>query len=247
LSGGTAVAASAGFAAFTDLSIDKVGEGYTLKFTSSGLTDSPESFSFNISAGGAHQLSFSDQPTNTVAGAAISAVTVRIEDSEGNLTNDTRQVSIGIESNPGDGALSGTRQKNAVAGVATFDDLSIDKAGVGYTLEATSTDPLESDISSAFNITHAPADQLDVQTEPGGGPAGEAWAEQPVIRVLDEFGNLVADDNSTQVTAAIATGGYRFRRGGCFLRSLDRQVGELYAGVHIFSVADRGDLIFLRD
>jgi hypothetical protein len=41
-----------------------------------------------------------------------------------------------------------------VLGVAMFNDLSINKTGVGFTLSATSTGPvLTGIISSAFNIT----------------------------------------------------------------------------------------------
>src|SRR2546428_491969 len=55
---------------FRSLGINKVGTGYTLTANGgslSGTTSTP----FNITAGAATQLSFSVQPTNTIAGAAI--------------------------------------------------------------------------------------------------------------------------------------------------------------------------------
>ena len=42
---------------------------------------------------------------------------------------------MAIGTNPGGGTLSGTTTVAAVAGVATFSNLSINKAGTGYTLD----------------------------------------------------------------------------------------------------------------
>jgi len=55
---------------------------------------------------------------------------VRIEDAGGNtITSDTRNVSLAIGTNPSGGVLTGGGAVAAVAGVATFGGLSIDKAG----------------------------------------------------------------------------------------------------------------------
>jgi Tol biopolymer transport system component len=60
---------------------------------------------------------------------------------------------VAIGTNPSGGTLSGTTMIIAVAGVATFSNLSIDKAGTGYTLQATSG-ALTAATSAAFNITN---------------------------------------------------------------------------------------------
>ena len=75
-----------------------------------------------------------------MAGANITpAVTVKILDENDNLIESaTDEVTIAIENNPGEGTLSGTTTKAAVDGIATFNDLSIDKAGEGYKLKASS-------------------------------------------------------------------------------------------------------------
>src|SRR5439155_17112965 len=70
LSGTTSVAAVNGVATFANLSINKVGTGFTLSATATGVT-SATSGGFNITAGTASQLVFSVQPSNTTAGAAI--------------------------------------------------------------------------------------------------------------------------------------------------------------------------------
>ncbi len=116
------------------------------------------------------QLDFAVQPTNTIAGQVVSpAVEVRIEDTDGNLVSDsTLELTIAIDSNPGGGALSGTTTVNAVDGIATFDDLSINELGDGYTLQATGTD-LDQDTSAPFDIV--PPEQEANAFEPDT-PAG---------------------------------------------------------------------------
>src|SRR5207244_3467969 len=79
------VAAVAGAATFSGLSIDKVGTGYTLTATGAG---SSTSAAFNIPAGPATALVLSVYPTNTVAGAAITpAVQVTAQDASGNTAS----------------------------------------------------------------------------------------------------------------------------------------------------------------
>jgi len=139
LSGTTTVAAVGGLATFSDLTIDKVGSGYTLSFSAEGLLG-VTSFSFTITPAAASQLVFTVQPTSTAAGATITpAVEVTARDRFGNVaTGFTGDVTLAIGSNPGGGTLSGTTTVAAAAGVASFATLSINNAGVGYTLRATS-------------------------------------------------------------------------------------------------------------
>jgi hypothetical protein len=86
----------------------------------------------------ATKLAFIHQPTDTAAGNCISpAVTVAIEDADGNIvTSLTEAIMVVIYNNPSGAALSGTNVVNAVNGVATFTNLYIDKPGTGYTLSA---------------------------------------------------------------------------------------------------------------
>jgi len=110
-------------------------------------------FALTNTAAAANKLAFGQQPSNTVAGVAISpAPTVRILDQFGNLTSSTASVTIAIGTNPSAGTLSGTKTVDAVNGVAPFSELSIDRAGNGYTLRATSSG-LTSIESKVFNIS----------------------------------------------------------------------------------------------
>jgi hypothetical protein len=127
----------------------------TVTATDTGSSSVTGSATLSVNPASANQLAFGQQPTNTAPGATISpAVTVSILDKYGNvLTGDsTDTVIIAISTNPSGGTLSGTTSVTVSNGVATFNNLSIDKAGSGYKLTA-SSGSLSSVVSAAFNIT----------------------------------------------------------------------------------------------
>ncbi|HTH63852.1 MAG TPA: hypothetical protein VL563_04150 [Gemmatimonadales bacterium] len=205
LSGTTPISAVAGIATFTDLSIDQLGTGYTLVATSSGLTGAT-SGTFNIVAGGATQLTFSVQPVQTTAGASITpAVKVTALDVLGNVaTSFTGNVTMAIGVNPGGGTLSGTKTVPAVAGVATFSTLSIDKAGVGYTLAA-SANGVSGATSTAFTIKVGTLTQLGFTVPPSATTAGATITPAVKVAGEDAFGNVVTTFTGS-VTIVIAPG-----------------------------------------
>src|SRR3989441_48625 len=135
---------------------------YTTLFRSAPSGPLPQATSspFNITAAPpppATHLGFGVQPSTTQVGVAITpAVTVAALDASGNtVTSFTGAISIAIDNNPAGGTLTGNAPVNAVNGVATFANLTIDKAGTGYTLTATSG-TLTQATSNPFNITAAP-------------------------------------------------------------------------------------------
>src|SRR5437667_176154 len=186
LGGTTIVSAVSGVATFSGLSIDKTGTGYTLAATSTGLTSATSS-AFNITPGTANKLAFSQQPSNTTAGQTITpAVTLQVQDANGNLvTTSTARITVAIGTNTGGGTLSGTKTVSAVAGVATFSGLSIDKAGTGYTLTASSSG-LTGATSAAFNITAGSATKFVVT---GYGTQTAGTGNTLTITAEDAFGN----------------------------------------------------------
>src|SRR5206468_3974604 len=166
LSGTATVAAVAGVATFSTLSIDKIGTGYTLTAAAGGLS-TVSSAPFNIAAGAATHLVVSVQPSNATAGAPITpAVQVTALDGQGNTaTGFTGNVTLALGANPGSGTLSGTTTVTAVAGVATFPGLSINKVGTGYTLTANSGS-LSGTTSTPFSMTARTATQLSFSVQP---------------------------------------------------------------------------------
>ena len=153
------------------------GTGTTYKDTS---VSAPNSYSYRVRAtdaagnlstysntasatttiGPPTKLAFVQGPTSTAAGATITpAVTVAVEDANGNVetSDNATQVSLAIGTNPASGTLSGGSAVTVASGVATFSGLSIDKAGTGYTLTASSTPSYTGATSLAFNITSGTA------------------------------------------------------------------------------------------
>ena len=197
LSGTAVAAASGGVATFSNLSINKTGTGYTLTAAATNLTGAT-SAAFNVTVGAAAKLVFTAQPTNLTAGSSITpSVTVSIEDSLGNVVSTaTNQVTIAIGTNPSSGILSGTAVANAVAGVATFSNLSINSAGTGYTLTAAATS-LTGATSSAFNVSAGAATKLVFTTQPTNVAAGSSIAPAVTVSFEDSLNNVVTASNGT--------------------------------------------------
>jgi hypothetical protein len=156
LGGTTAVSAINGVATFRTLSINKAGTGYALAAAAGGLPNATSS-SFDINVGPAARLTFTVQPSNANAGASIAPpIQVAAVDAGGNTVSTfTGNVTIAIDINPGGGALSGTTTVQAIAGVATFSNLSISSPAAGYSLNATSG-TLSAVASARFSVAAIP-------------------------------------------------------------------------------------------
>jgi CSLREA domain-containing protein len=150
LSGTLTVAAVNGAATFSGISLEKAGTGYTLVVGSVGLTGATSN-AFDITAGAPGKLLLVQQPTDTLAGQPITpAVTVQLTDSYDNPVAGSN-VDISIATNSAGATLSGTTSSTTDAnGVATFGDLSINKAADGYTLKASKGNLTAT--SNTFNI-----------------------------------------------------------------------------------------------
>lgn len=138
-------------------------------------------------------LVFSTQPGNAQVASPLNpqpVVTVMGQDNAP-FTSYSGAVTLALGTNSTAATLNGTLTVNVVNGVASFNDLSLNKAGTGYTLVATSG-TLASATSNAFDITAGPATQLSFSTQPGSAVAGSPLSPQPVVQVLDAQGNLVS-------------------------------------------------------
>src|SRR5262245_57832881 len=154
------------------------------------------------------RLVFTVHPTSVVSNVAIApAVTVSAQDLTGaTLTSFTGSVTVALGSGTPGAVFSGTRAAAAVAGVAAFSDLRIDRSGSGYTLVATSPG-LAPVTSSSFVVTAGPAAKLVFTTPPGTtAQIGVPLSPQPVVQIQDAAGNNVSQAGRV-ITAAIASGG----------------------------------------
>ncbi len=203
LAGITSIQVSNGKASFSGLSIDKPGVGYTLAASSGALAGT--SAPFNITIGALAKLVFNPSPSDAQAGAAFpTQPTVEAQDLGGNLiTSFNGNVTLTIGTNPGGGTLSGTATATAAGGVATFGGLSIDKAGVGYTLLASGG--AVTGTSAAFTIAAGTPTQLVFTSAPGDTRVGVGFTNQPVVEARDGFGNIATGFNGP-VTLTIKGG-----------------------------------------
>ncbi|MEZ4814203.1 MAG: hypothetical protein R3A80_03225 [Bdellovibrionota bacterium] len=203
LSGTTSIAAIAGLATFSDLSIDNSGTGYTLNATSTGLTNIVSS-SFDVTT---NSLVITQEPSNSVAGTNISpAITVEVRNAlDVLITSSTKVITLSILDNAGSppGTLSGTLSVAAVGGIATFSNISIDKAGTGYTLIATGSNAA-SDTSATFDISPAAASKLHYAQEPTNTDSQITIAPSISVEILDAYDNLVSSATNS-ITLAIGT------------------------------------------
>ncbi len=154
LSGTLTVNAVNGVATFSDLSIDQVGTGFSLLFTSPGLVQvTSATFDTTNAPGVPTQIAFLVQPSNTDVNQTITpAVQVVVQDFFGaTVANATNDVTLSLSTNPAGANLNGTLTVAAVNGVAVFNNLSLDNAGTGFVLGAVSTG-LTGATSNAFNI-----------------------------------------------------------------------------------------------
>lgn len=198
LEGGGPVYAVSGVAVFGNLRIDVPhADPYSLHAAGVGIPVAGEADSadFNIAAGVPEQLEFVDHPSNADAGDNIGPVTVRLLDASGNPVDDagiavTIAVDADTDPSAGDAVLAGTLTQATVAGVASFDPLTIDLANSGYRLVATSPG-LVSAVSNTADISSAAATRLEFVQQPADIVAGVDFAAPLTVRVLDAYGNLV--------------------------------------------------------
>src|SRR6185437_4543848 len=149
-----------------------------------------------VSPAAAANLNFVVQPSSATATVAIApAIQVEVRDAFNNrVTTATNQITLAIGTNPASGVLSGTvTNVSPASGVATFSDVSINKAGPGYTLSATSTG-LTTATSSTFNITAGSVSASQSTVTATSPITASSGASQSLITVTarDGSGNLVS-------------------------------------------------------
>jgi adhesin/invasin len=143
----------------------------------------------------ATQLAFTVQPAAATAGQVIAPpIQVSIEDAAGNLvSNATNSITLSLASTARGATLGGTPTATAVTGVATFPDLTVSRAAIGYTLTASATD-LTSATSAAFDVAFAHGVPTTMVSAGSGTAAtvGQAVEPRPTVRVVDGYADAVS-------------------------------------------------------
>ncbi len=201
LKGTTSVTLVDGVASFDDLEDDKAGT-LSLRFAAPSLP--PVTSSSSVVAPGPAKTLVIQPPGDIISGEPF-AVEADIDDAYGNLvTSFNGSVTLGLASGS-TGSLSGNRSTTATQGVAEFTDL-VDTTSGSISLSATSG-TLTSRSSGDVPVSPSVPTHLVIQTQPSAtATVGQAFATQPVIAVEDQFGNLVTNDNSTEVTVSLGAG-----------------------------------------
>ena len=100
---------------------------------------SPLSFVTLSDAGAneAWELAFIAEPQTAIGPGPLSTIEVAVLDRSGLIvTTSAVPITLALGANPDDASLSGTTTVNAVNGIATFDNLSLDGTGSGYNIVA---------------------------------------------------------------------------------------------------------------
>ena len=151
LFGTTTVRAVDGVATFSDLRVERPGSGYTLLAAAAGRA---RALSNPFAVIGRGALAFVTPPPPSVAGGVVMSppIQLAVQDAAGNtVPGATNAVTLALGENPSGATLLGTTTVQAVNGIATFDDLVVDRPGSGYTLVATAAG-LTSVTSAAFAV-----------------------------------------------------------------------------------------------
>jgi alpha-tubulin suppressor-like RCC1 family protein len=196
LSGTTTVAAVRGVAIFSNLMLDTSGAGYTLTASANGFTGATTS-PFDVAQ---DALVFTIQPTRAFTGQAISTIAVAVRAADGTtVSSASMNVTVALGNNPDGGNLSGTTTVPATGGVAIFSDLSLDKAGVGYTLTASANGVLRA-TSSPFDVAQ---DALVFTIQPTETLTNTAI--RPVVVTVQAADGTTISTANMNVTVAIGT------------------------------------------
>ncbi|MCY7561896.1 S-layer homology domain-containing protein [Paenibacillus macerans] len=174
----------------------------------------PVKVSVPPAAAPAYRAALSATPGDSVAGAEIN-LTLRVEKSDGSLDtgfSGTKKITIsGVEQalDSSYGTLAGTILTGSSGeadllftdGEATF-TFALNKADLQRLAFAVEGVVIPTD-EFAITIAPAAAAQLQIATQPSGSVAsGETFAVQPVVEVMDAYGNPVKDSLSVGVSVS---------------------------------------------
>ncbi len=182
----------------------------------------------------ATSLAFTTAPGSALVGSTFvpsPAVTV-MNEVGGEASQFVGQVTVAIGTNPGSGSLAGTPNVVAVAGVATFSGLSINQAGVGYTLVASGAG-LSSGTSAPFTIFGSPANTVWVDDDyTASACGGHVWN-------YDAFTGIQAAVNAVAAAGTVNVAAGLYRESQIVINSALTLQG---AGVGL-SILDGGDAL----
>jgi hypothetical protein len=187
-----------GAALFNGLVIEEAGTPFTLVASAATLYDGT-SMEFTMLPDVPDRVEFTVQPPATAAAsvAIAPAVEVTLYDQYDNVcTNDSATV-VTLAVASGTGTLDGSVALAVSAGVRAFTSVSIDELGT-FTLSADAGASITADTSSAFDVVPgAPFGLVFVDQPPSPTDAGDVFAADVTVEIVDFFGNRVTSSTAT--------------------------------------------------
>jgi hypothetical protein len=154
---------------------------------------------FAIDPPGAAELDYLQFPTSATAGQPLGTFVVAVEDLHNHIIATDNSIVTLILSHDifSDGTTMVSAQ--AVNGVATFNNLTINRAG-SYILRATDTNSSLDPDYAPFTINPASPHHLGFLQQPTTTPAGTAIKPPVSVQILDQYGNLTTSTATVGMT-----------------------------------------------
>lgn len=151
------------------------------------------------------RLGFVVQPARA-AGQTL-PIQVEVLDSEGRrVDNATNQITLVLQQS-GTAQLFGTTSRDAVNGLCTFDNLSINLTGPNYVIQATSPG-LTPAMSQSFDVTAGPPMKLGLNHNFNTSVAtGQRFSNPIAVSIQDQFGNPVTTVSGSVTVRNLSSAG----------------------------------------
>jgi hypothetical protein len=130
------------------------------------------------------RLRFSGSPWGTTAGQVLPPVTVHVEDEGGVLVSASIDVTLATSA----GTLGGTTTRTSAGGVATFDDLTLTRAGSAKLVASAAG--LQGAETSSFPVGPGPAASLAFDAQPPSTTTAGATIPDMTVVARDAWGNV---------------------------------------------------------
>jgi hypothetical protein len=214
LKGTPLVRSNNGSAVFTDLTVDKAAQNYSLTFAVPGLP--AETIYFDVLVGAAAEVRLNWTTTDRNVFTSMVPIApppvVWSVDAGGNPTNSDLFFKVDLQLNsswqlPSHRNVSANRNLwgqtviHAVGGLATFTNIQISLKGSGYFLVFSSIG-LKKGTSVPFTLLAGQASWLHVINQPSSGIAAIVLESQPALLVRDDGNNTI--DTNARVNTSIA-------------------------------------------
>ena len=202
LKGTSTATVTAGVASFDDLEDDTAGT-LSLQFAAGSLPAVISAPSI-VAPAPATQLKVTQRPAGVIAGVGFGLTLMALDDFGNVDTSFGGSVTVALASGSS-GALSGARTQMASGGLVTFTNLTDTTSGsISFNVTSGALTPAT---TSPVPVKPAQASKLVIETQPStSATAGQVFATQSVVLEEDEFGNPETSDNSTVITASLASG-----------------------------------------